>query len=209
MNLLEKKIIMFEGCDRTGKSTFINYLYDELKIRGYHPYVIHLMGPTKIPGIEFTNDEKSLIQLAKFNDEYDVIREILDCDEKARIILDRTSFGEYIWTRYWSRAGKYTDYVTSEEFINRHRDLMDKSLYIEFYMSDIDELEKRISASEEDLKIFTLHGKTVKENIEYVYHLYSELEIIVRNNNIDYVKIDSSQFKTPEDDGAYVQKMLI
>lgn len=199
---------MFEGCDRTGKSTFINYLNDELKIRGYHPYVLHLMGPTKFKDLIFNNDDKSLIQLSKFNDEYDIVREMIQCDDKARFIFDRTSFGEYIWTRYWNRTGKYTDYVTSKEFIERHRDLMNDSLYIEFYMSDINELEKRILSSEEDLKIFTINEKTVKENIQYVYDLYSELEKIVKINHIDYLKIDSSQFKRPEDDGIFVSNML-
>lgn len=208
MNILDKKIIMFEGCDRTGKSTFINYLNDELKIHGYHPYVLHLMGPTKFQELTFSNDDKSLIQLSKFNDEYDIVREMIQCDDKARFIFDRTSFGEYIWTRYWNRTGKYTDYVISEKFIERHRDLMNDSLYIEFYMSDINELEKRISSSEEDLKIFTINEKTVKENVQYVYDLYSELEKIVKNNHIDYLKIDSSQFKRPEDDGVFIGDML-
>jgi len=208
MNLLDRRLILFEGCDRTGKSTFINYLSDELKIRGFHPYVLHLMGPTKFEGISFTNDEKSLIQLAKFNDEYDIIREMLECDSKARFILDRTSFGEYIWTRYWNRMGKHTDYVTSDEFVKRHWDLLKDSLYIEFYMSDIDELVKRISSSEEDLKIFTIGGRSVKDNIKYVYDLYSELEKKIRGSSIEYMKIDSSQFKKPEDDGAYILNML-
>jgi len=199
---------MFEGCDRTGKSTFINYLYDELKIQGFRPYVFHLMGPTKFNGLTFTNDEKSLIQLAKFNDEYDFLREMIKDDPKVKIILDRTSFGEYIWTKYWSREGKYTDYVTSEEFIKRHKDLFDKSLYINFYMSDIKELAHRIEISEEDKKIFTIEGRSIEENIKYVYDMYEDLGNIIKKNDIAYLDIDSSRFQTPEDDGMYISKLL-
>lgn len=134
---------------------------------------------------------------------------MIHCDDKARFIFDRTSFGEYIWTRYWSRAGEYTDYVTSNEFIERHRDLLDMSIYIDFYMSDIEALEKRIISSEEDLKIFTINNRSVRENIQYVYDLYDELDSsIIKANGIDYMKIDASQFKTPEDDGVYISNLL-
>lgn len=190
------RIIMLEGCDRTGKSTFINYLEEKLRDKGYIPIVFHLMGPTKFQGFQFNNDDKSLIQLAKFNDEYDLIFEILKSNEKIIIILDRTSFGEFIWTKYWNRIGKYTDYVTSSEFIEKHRKLMDISVYIEYYMSNIDALEKRILDSEEDTKIFTINNKTIKENIQYVYDLYDELADIVKKNGIKYMKFDSSQFRT-------------
>ena len=166
------------------------------------------MGPTKFNDIIFNNDEKSLIQLAKFNDEYDVLREILDTNDSQKCILDRTSFGEYIWSRYWSRSGKYTDYVTSNAFINRHYDLLKDTTYFYFYMSDIDELERRISESSEDLEIFTIGGKTVKENIQYVYDLYEELNEIVRDAGIDVIYVDSSKFKTIGDDAVYIDNIL-
>lgn len=198
------RIIMLEGCDRTGKSTFINYLEDELKSKDYIPITFHLMGPTKFHGFQFDNDDKSLIQLSKFNDEYDLIYEMLKSNERIVIILDRTSFGEFIWTKYWNRTGKYTDYVTSDEFIEKHRLLMDLSIYIEYYMSDIETLEKRIQDSEEDTKIFTINDKSIKENIEYVYDLYSDLEKIIKNNKIKYLKIDSSKFKSFTDTKNYI-----
>lgn len=201
------RIIMLEGCDRTGKSTFINYLEEDLKNKGFIPIIFHLMGPTKFNGFEFNNDEKSLIQLSKFNDEYDLIYEILRSNEKIIIILDRTSFGEYIWTKYWNRSGKFSDYVTSSEFIEKFRTLMDVSIYIEYYMSDIDALEKRILESEEDTKIFTINDKSIKENIQYVYHLYDELAQIIKSNNIQYIKIDSSKFKTFYDTELFVKSL--
>lgn len=179
-----------------GKSTFISYLENALRRNDYIPITFHLMGPTKFQGFQFSNDDKSLIQLSKFNDEYDLIFEMLKSDERIVIILDRTSFGEFIWTKYWNRTGKYTDYVTSNEFIEKHRKLMDMSVYIEYYMSDIDLLEKRIIESEEDTKIFTINDKSIKENIQYVYDLYEDLSKIIKKYNIKYIKIDSSKFKT-------------
>jgi hypothetical protein len=129
---------------------------------------------------------------------------MLKSDERIIIILDRTSFGEFIWTKYWDRAGKYTDYVTSSEFIEKHRKLMDVSIYIEYYMSDIDTLEKRIKDSEEDTKIFTINNYSIRENIQYVYDLYEDLEKIVKSNGLKYIKIDSSKFKTLYDVKEYV-----
>lgn len=198
------RIVMLEGCDRTGKSSFIGYLEDKIRKEGYIPITFHLMGPTKFQGFQFNNDDKSLIQLAKFNDEYDLIFEMLKSDPRIIIILDRTSFGEFIWTKYWDRTGKYTDYVTSSEFIEKHRKLMDVSIYIEYYMSDIDTLEKRIKDSEEDTKIFTINNHSIRENIQYVYDLYEDLEKIVKSNRLKYIKIDSSKFKTLYDVKEYI-----
>ena len=194
---------MLEGCDRTGKSTFISLLYEKLKSQGKIPIIFHLMGPTKFNKFEFTNDEKSLIQLAKFNDEYDLIREMLNADNRIVIILDRTSFGEYIWTSYWNREGKYSEYVWSKEFIEKHRDLLDQSLYIYYYISNLNLLENRIKESPEDIKIFTQNNMSIKENIMGVYSLYEDLNNIIQDNNIDYLEYDN--IKSIEDVKEYVK----
>ena len=208
MNFTDYRIYMFEGCDRTGKSTFINYLKDVLASKGYHPYVFHLMGPPKFNGdFILNNDEKSLAQLSKFDDEYDLFREMLVSDSRCKIILDRTSFGEYIWTKYWNRCGKFTNYVTSSEFIAKHRDLMKVSLYIDFWMSDIDKLSKRIEESPEDTKIFTIEGRSIQANVKYVYAMYEDLAKIIKENGVDYMKIDATNFRTVEDDEAYVSSL--
>lgn len=187
-----KRLIIVEGCDRTGKSTFISKLNDKLKELGYIPFVFHLMGPTKFKGLSFNNDDKSLIQLSKFNDELDLFREMINSNEKVIIILDRSHFGEYVWTKYWNRVGKYSDYLFTLEFFNKHKDLFDNMLYINFFMSDIDKLVNRISSFDEDNKIFTDNGKTIKENVEMVYQLFSELLNIVKSNNIENIEIDNS-----------------
>lgn len=202
---MRNRIFIFEGCDRTGKSSFINFFKEKFIEEGYIPIVFHLMGPTKFNGLAFDNDEKSLIQLAKFNDEYDLIREMLNSDERIVIILDRSAFGEYIWTRYWNRTGEYTDYVTSKKFIERHTDLMNQTLYIDYWMSDIDALEKRILESPEDEKIFTQNNKSIKENIQYVYDMYEDLDTIIKMNNISYLKINSSSFGSLDKVNAYIQ----
>ena len=187
-----KRLIILEGCDRTGKSTFISKLSDKLKEFGYIPFVFHLMGPTKFKNLAFNNDDKSLIQLSKFNDELDLFREMLNSNERAIVILDRSHFGEYVWTKYWNRVGKYTDYLFTPEFFNRHKDLFENMLYINFYMSDIDKLADRINSFDEDKKIFTENGKSVHENIRYVYELFDELLEIVKDNNIKYINLDNS-----------------
>ena len=187
-----KRLIALEGCDRTGKSTFISKLQNEIKRLGYIPFVFHLMGPTKFNNLKFDNDDKSLIQLSKFNDELDLFREMLNSNEKVVIILDRSHFGEYVWTKYWNRVGKYTDYLFTQEFFERHNDLFQNMLYINFYVSNVDILVNRIASFEEDTKIFTDNGKTIKENVFYVYQLFSELLDIVKRNNILNMEIDNS-----------------
>lgn len=182
---------MIEGCDRTGKSTFISLLERKLKSEGKIPIIFHLMGPTKFENLEFNNDDKSLIQLAKFNDEYDLIREMLNANENIVIILDRTSFGEYVWSSYWNREGKYTNYTWSQEFINRHKDLFEQTTYIYYYISNLRILEARIKESPEDTKIFTQYDLPIKTNIMGVYSLYEDLNSIIKDNNIDYIEYDN------------------
>ena len=198
-----KRIIVLEGCDRTGKSTFISKLDERFRDLGYFPVIFHLMGPTKFESLSFDNDDKSLIQLAKFNDEYDLFREILNANSRNIIILDRSHFGEYVWTKYWDRHGKYTDYLFTDMFFNRHKDLFDNMLYINFYISDISILEERINSSEEDKQIFTANGKTVVENIIDVYKMFNELFEMVRNNGIKCINIDNNSTID------YLEKVLV
>lgn len=73
-----KRLIIIDGCDRTGKTTFIGKLNNKLKELNYIPFVFHLMGPNKFKGLNFNNDEKSLIQLSKFNDELDLFKVMLE-----------------------------------------------------------------------------------------------------------------------------------
>lgn len=187
-----KRLIILEGCDRTGKSTFISKLSNKLKEASYIPFIFHLMGPTKFKGLIFNNDDKSLIQLSKFNDELDLFGEMLNSNDKIVIILDRSHFGEYVWTRYWNRIGKYTNYLFTDEFFNKHKDLFDNMLYINFFMSDIDKLAERINSFEEDKRIFTENGKSVIENINYVYKMFNELLEMVKKYNIKYTNLDNS-----------------
>lgn len=193
-----------------GKSTFIKKLEKHLKNAGYIPIVFHLTGPSKFNNYVFSNDDKSLIQLSKFNDEFNLFREILNSNDKIIIILDRTAFGEYIWSKYWNRSGKYTDFVTSNEFIKMYWDLHNLTLYINYYMSDIDELTKRIKESDEDKLIFTIDNKSIEENINYVYDLYEKLDNIIKENKISYLKINSSQFQNDFDKmDEFIEKLKL
>lgn len=202
---MNKRIIMIEGCDRTGKSTFISLLENKLKSEGKIPIIFHLMGPTKFKGLKFNNDDKSLIQLAKFNDEYNLIREMLKANENIVIILDRTSFGEYVWSSYWNREGKYTEYTWSKEFIESHKDLFDQTLYIYYFISQLHILEQRIAESPEDVQIFTQYNMPIKTNIMGVYSLYEDLNSIIRKNNIAYQEYDN--IGTLTDVQEYVDKV--
>ena len=58
-------------------------------------------------------------------------------------------------------------------------------------MSNVDKLVERISSFDEDNKIFTDNGKTIKENVLYVYKLFSELLDIVKLNQIKNIEIDN------------------
>lgn len=59
-------------------------------------------------------------------------------------------------------------------------------------MSNINELIKRIASFEEDNKNFTDNGKTIEENINTVYQLFSEILNIIKLHNINTIKIDNS-----------------
>lgn len=185
--MFNKRIIMIEGCDRTGKSTFISILTKKLIEKGKIPLVFHLIGPSKFQNLTFNNDDKSLIQLAKFDDEYTIFDQMLNQNKNLIIILDRTHFGDYVWSSYWNREGKYTNYAISKELANKHKNIFDQSLYIDYYISDSNILESRILESQEDINIFTINNKSIKENINLVYALYEKLKNVVINDfNISY-----------------------
>lgn len=189
---MDKRIIILEGCDRTGKSTFIEYLANNLKKLGKTVLIFHLLGPTKFQNLSFNNDDKSLIQLAKFDDEYTKFEEMLNNNNNLIIILDRSHFSEIVWATYWNRTGKYTNYLISQEFINKHKNFFDKSIYIDYIISDINILSKRIEESQEDTSIFTINNKSIKENINIALSLYTSIKPIITNKfNIPYEQFDN------------------
>lgn len=202
---MKNRIYMFEGCDRTGKSTFIKFLKNDFIRIGLNPVIFHLTGPPKFEGLNFTIKEKSLMQLVKFDDEYKLFREILNENINNIIILDRTSFGEYVWSRYWNRIGCYTDYIMSNMFNSKNQDLFDQTKYIYYWMSDVNCLKQRILESPEDEQIFTLNNRTITENIQYVYNMYENLNKMIKSYFNSYKEIDSSQFKSISDIPKYIE----
>ena len=204
LSMNNKRVLMIEGCDRTGKSTFIEMFCEKLKKQGKIPFVFHLMGPTKFSGLTFNNDEKSLIQLSKFEDEYALIEQMIESDERVIVILDRTAFGEYVWSNYWNRRGKYSN--EWPEF--GHEKLLEKTYYITFYLSNLETLANRIEQSEEDVKIFTQRNKSIRENIMYVYDLYDSLNLKIKSMfpMIDMEMYDNSN--TLDDLLNYVNQLV-
>jgi thymidylate kinase len=190
--MLNKRVFMVEGCDRTGKSTFIEILSKKLITEGKTPYIFRLMGPNKFENINFSNNDKSLIQLAKFDEAYNIINTMLDQNKTAVIILDRCHFGELVWSFYWNRAGIFTEYLESNEFYQKHKNFFDKCVYIDYFISNLDILEKRIKDSKEDTDIFTINNMTIKDNIQGVYALYEDVNNVVKNKfNISYASYDN------------------
>ena len=187
-----KRIIMVEGCDRTGKSTFINILSKKLIAKGKNPFIFRLMGPNIFNCLSFNNDELSLIQIAKFDEAYNMINTMLQQNMNTVIILDRCHFGELVWAYYWNRNGKYTDFLKSQEFYNKHEQMFNKCLYVNYYISDLNLLENRILESKEDYNIFTINNKSIKENINEVYLLYENVNDIIKNKfNIEFISYDN------------------
>lgn len=189
----KNRIFIFDGCDRTGKTTYVGAFLEALREKGLLPVKFHLLGPMKFGGLRFNDDENSLSQLAKFSDEYDLFRQLLEQVPNSAVVLDRSAFSEFVWAVYWRRQGKYTPTVNSDEFFEKHSDLMAQTCYVNYYMSDIPALATRIRKSPEDNRIYTWNGKSVEENISDVYALFDILErgvVIPRVNK--YIKLDCS-----------------
>ena len=169
-----KRVIIVEGCDRTGKSTFISILSKKIAEAGKQPFVFHLASPAKFNNITFNNDEKSLMQLSRFDTQYELVMQILDQNKNAIIILDRAHYGEYVWAKYWNRIGKYFEH-TCDALYAKYEKLFKHAVYIDYYIEDLNLLESRILESQEDIDIFTINNKTIKENIKTVYDLYNDV----------------------------------
>lgn len=214
-NVQENRIFFLEGCDRTGKSTFAKNLCEALKKIGKKPIIYHMTGPSKYSSsLEFSTDEKSLIQLAKFDEDFNMMRQMIEADKDIIFILDRSQFGEYVWSQYFDRHGKFTNFNCSEEFYKRHADILNKSLYISYVMSDMDKLIDRILVSGEDIKNYTKDpsiivdiNSEIKKNITSILTRFSDLNDFVKNDlHMRWIEIDSAQFETVEDNRKWVEE---
>lgn len=214
------RIFFIEGLDRTGKSTFAKNLEAAMRRIGKKPILYHMSGPSEYKGLDgkFTSDEKSLIQLAKFDEDFKMIESALKADEDIIFILDRSQFGERVWSEMFSREGKYTQYNISSQFYLRYSSLLKNSLYIDFQMSDIKKLKERYFDSPEDLKnmrfiasqtcpSMTLNSSDddtcvdigIQNCLDSFDVLKGEAEKLVKT-----ITIDSSKFETLEDNERWV-----
>jgi thymidylate kinase len=187
-----KRVIMVEGCDRTGKSTFIEILSKKLIAEGKTPFIFRLMGPNIFKCLDFNNNDLSLIQLAKFDEAYNMINTMLKQNMNTIVILDRCHFGELTWAYYWNRQGKFTEFLESNDFYIKHKELFDKSVYINYFISKLNILENRIKDSEEDTNIFTINNMSIKDNIQGVYALYEDVNYTVKHKfNMSFAEYDN------------------
>ena len=209
----ENRIFILEGCDRTGKSTFANNLAKALKNLGRKPVIYHMSGPSRLnKNFEYSSDDKSLIQMTKFDEDFNMMKALLKADKDIVFILDRSQFGEYVWSNLFGREGKYTAFNCSSEFYRRHIDILEQSLYISYKMSDIDELERRITSSSEDKVNFSMMGGTsenVHDTLSRILKRFNELDDFVKNVlKLKWMEIDSSQFKTLDENEAWVNENI-
>ena len=97
MKHLEAQLIIIDGLDRCGKSTFVEYLRD--KYPDYCPMVLH---STKPPSD--LEDPKSY-QLNHYKKQIQQIKEIIT-DYEIPVIMDRFHLGEFVYGTLY-RNGQY------------------------------------------------------------------------------------------------------
>ncbi len=159
---MNKRIIIFDGLDRVGKTSVINSLQAKLKDNGKNPIVFHLTGPvSKVLNLETTFSGNSsqwehlgtlTTQWLKFETVFNNIIDILNASENNVVILDRSPYSEPVWSRFFNRNTPDGNHNWSmlKKFLEVFKDLNDQILYISLIVNG-EILLNRIYQSETDL----------------------------------------------------------
>lgn len=200
-----RQIIAFDGCDGIGKTTIINKLVENLNDSNFNTFVFHLTGPGDEQDFiqsfdNISNVSTTVTQYLKFYELFKAIKVIISSNPNNIVILDRTPYSEYIWTKFFGRNGIDSARIFNNNMFKAFQQINSSMLYVSLNV-DTEILTDRILTQEQDRKNFlTAFDKIYKQNnmiytgdmdtckvlfmVQWIKNSYKELELELTKNNI-------------------------
>ena len=167
---MRDKIIIVEGPQGVGKTTFTNYLREK-------------MGATDLYRLTGIKD-KTITGLKKIERKYDSLLEYIENCEDVNLLFDRTFFTEEIYARLGFKPYSFKEVY--EKSLNK-LDSLDFDIYlIVLYLKDTSEYERRIKRDKHQYQKFEVES-SIKQQEEY---LKMADEVEEKANNIKVVRFN-------------------
>lgn len=163
---MRDKIIIVEGPQGVGKTTFTNYLREK-------------MGATDLYRLTGIKD-KTITGLKKIEKKYDSLLKYIENCEDVNLLFDRTFFTEEIYARLGFKPYSFKEVY--EKSLNK-LDSLDFDIYlIVLYLKDTSEYERRIKRDKHQYQKFEVES-SIKQQEEYL-KMADEVEEKVKNINV-------------------------
>lgn len=171
---MKDTIIIVEGAQGAGKTTFTNYLREKMSATDLY----------RLTGIK----DKTETGRKKIEKKYLKLLEYIEACEDVNMIFDRTFFTEEIYGRLGFKSYSFTD--TYKKLLNK-LDSLDFDIYLVIlYLKDTKVFEERIKRDKHQYQAFTVES-SIKQQNEYL-KLAEEVEKETKNIKVVRFNGDNS-----------------
>ena len=169
---MRDKIIIVEGPQGVGKTTFTNYLREK-------------MGSTDLYRLTGIKDKTETGHL-KIKKKYDKLIEYMEACEDVNLLFDRTFFTNEVYSRLGFLQYNFSN--TYEELLQKLNSLDFDIYYIVLYLEDTSLYEKRIQRDKFSYQKFEVES-SIKQQNEYL-KIADEIE--QKAKNIKVIRFENS-----------------
>lgn len=168
---MKDTIIIVEGPQGAGKTTFTNYLREKIPSADLY----------RLTGIK----DKTATGYPKIKRKYLKLLEYVENCEDVNMIFDRTFFSEEIYSRLGYKS--YSFHEIYEELLNKLDSLNFDIYFVVLYLKDTGAYEKRIQRDKYEYQKFNVESSKQQQN-EY---LKLADEVAQTTKNIKVIKFDN------------------
>ena len=170
---MKDTIIIVEGPQGVGKTTFTNYLREKIASTDLY----------RLTGIK----DKSETGYSKIKRKYIKFLEYVENCEDVNMVFDRTFFSEEIYSRLGFKSYSFHDIY--EELLKKLDSLNYEIYFVVLYLEDTSKFEQRIKRDKCEYQKFEVESSIRQQN-EYL-KLADEIE--KETNNIKVIKINTDK----------------
>lgn len=171
---MKDTIIIVEGPQGVGKTTFTNYLREKMASTDLY----------RLTGIK----DKTETGYPKIKKKYTKLLEYIENCEDVNMIFDRTFFSEEVYSRLGFK--NYSFHEIYEELLKKLDTLNFEIYFVVLYLKDTSEFEKRIKRDKHEYQKFDVQS-SIKQQEEYL-KLADEIKKTTKNIKVIKFNTDDS-----------------
>lgn len=172
---MKDTIIIVEGPQGVGKTTFTNYLREKIASTDLY----------RLTGIK----DKSETGYPKIKRKYMKLLEYVENCEDVNMVFDRTFFSEEVYSRLGFKSYSFHDIY--EELLSKLDSLNFEIYFVVLYLKDTSKFAKRIKRDKHEYQKFEIES-SIKQQEEYL-KLADEIEKTTKNIKVIKINTDENE----------------